>query len=691
MAVDAPFPAIGEDPYGDKITAWAGQVEDELNIRLSPASLSGQITTTAQTAAAAYLASEPGVVAAAEGAVDAALVGQKGVANGIATLDGTGVVPAAQVDATVAGLVDDPASLTTAALSTTVVDPLEASIALKQDVETLDADVAAQITDPASQTTATLNSTYAYGFGIVQVEKYRLDGDTDAQAVQRAYDAAQPGQKVQFEPGRLYEWSPASGVPGLSMTKANVDLDCQYATLALADDAPTGSMLIRMQSTATGARITQPVLDGKGIAGGTGIRILGSRQSVISPIAEGFVAGCIYLQSCDYPTITNMTHFGGGYGIATLTTASVFHVTITGFRGYGSVLGDAIELNVPEGIGIGAIIEDYFITSYHKSEDRADGIGIGLANFQDITVGVGEIRDCRYNFHCEDRTSRVRVRGLHTAGAHAANINIIKGYVNGGGGARCENITIDFTMDGTSNVLASEDFRGINVDSGYVIRLRGSVLGVGTTAVTDGTIPTPNATGVKIVGDADDVSGEITVLGTTSAAVARDIEIGSTVGAVRFSRTAADTIYAVALPAELEWSDCDFGSITIPGVPAGVRSFLQRSTSGQNLVERRGAIGSDVLEQSRVVGDISPRYRRTSDGRLSWGSGTTPVDVELYRDAANRVTLADGDSFRVQGTWNGGMLQLGTYRLWVDSTGKLLIKNGVPTSDTDGTVVGTQT
>lgn len=35
-------------------------------------------------------------------------------------------------------------------------------------------------------------------------------------------------------------------------------------------------------------------------------------------------------------------------------------------------------------------------------------------------------------------------------------------------------------------------------------------------------------------------------------------------------------------------------------------------------------------------------------------------------------------------------LKFGSYSLWVSSTGKLYIKNGVPTSDTDGTVVGTQ-
>lgn len=43
------------------------------------------------------------------------------------------------------------------------------------------------------------------------------------------------------------------------------------------------------------------------------------------------------------------------------------------------------------------------------------------------------------------------------------------------------------------------------------------------------------------------------------------------------------------------------------------------------------------------------------------------------------------------GGWNTKHLILGTNHIWVDATGKLRIKNGVPSSDTDGTVVGTQT
>jgi hypothetical protein len=55
------------------------------------------------------------------------------------------------------------------------------------------------------------------------------------------------------------------------------------------------------------------------------------------------------------------------------------------------------------------------------------------------------------------------------------------------------------------------------------------------------------------------------------------------------------------------------------------------------------------------------------------------------------AVAADQKSFIAGSAWNSGsLLQLGAYRLWVDASGRLRIKNGVPTSDTDGTIVGAQ-
>lgn len=59
---------------------------------------------------------------------------------------------------------------------------------------------------------------------------------------------------------------------------------------------------------------------------------------------------------------------------------------------------------------------------------------------------------------------------------------------------------------------------------------------------------------------------------------------------------------------------------------------------------------------------------------------------QLEQALAVQIERTDYD-----GVWNGSPFIMGTYRLWLDGTGRLRVKNGAPSSITDGTVVGTQT
>lgn len=78
-----------------------------------------------------------------------------------------------------------------------------------------------------------------------------------------------------------------------------------------------------------------------------------------------------------------------------------------------------------------------------------------------------------------------------------------------------------------------------------------------------------------------------------------------------------------------------------------------------------------------------------SGGPSSKHGATFAGDTNIYRDAAN--LLKTDDVFQAgDGTYNGGHLRLGEYRLWVDGSGNLRIKSGSPSSATDGTIVGTQ-
>lgn len=72
-------------------------------------------------------------------------------------------------------------------------------------------------------------------------------------------------------------------------------------------------------------------------------------------------------------------------------------------------------------------------------------------------------------------------------------------------------------------------------------------------------------------------------------------------------------------------------------------------------------------------------------GRIQGKSGaslSTPSDIEVQQEG--------GDFIVSTGAWDAGLFRLGSYHLWVDATGDLRIKNGAPTSDLDGTVVGAQ-
>jgi hypothetical protein len=82
----------------------------------------------------------------------------------------------------------------------------------------------------------------------------------------------------------------------------------------------------------------------------------------------------------------------------------------------------------------------------------------------------------------------------------------------------------------------------------------------------------------------------------------------------------------------------------------------------------------------------------TTPGLLDNGTATV---VEGSDETANSaVRKATSHSFSDKSgacTWNSGYVYFGVHVLWVDATGRLRIKNGLPTSNTDGTVVGTQT
>lgn len=155
--------------------------------------------------------------------------------------------------------------------------------------------------------------------------------------------------------------------------------------------------------------------------------------------------------------------------------------------------------------------------------------------------------------------------------------------------------------------------------------------------------------------------------------------------------TTADTNQHVVQVLGAYW---DASTCNINDVGAGVTNVWAQTYSNgadasnvRELYKNRHAWKTQGIYDSdtrrAVLGYTSPANADTANFKVSAlvASGwTQPLFVDN----------ADGSAGVGSSAWNGTHLRMGTYRLWIDASGRLRVKNGKPTSDTDGTIVGTQ-
>lgn len=114
------------------------------------------------------------------------------------------------------------------------------------------------------------------------------------------------------------------------------------------------------------------------------------------------------------------------------------------------------------------------------------------------------------------------------------------------------------------------------------------------------------------------------------------------------------------------------------GVVSGNTFNIPSGDRGQT-----GMIGGNTA--NIIYADNLHRFADT----VGWSPSAGVVTGDWMQVGSGRRRFGNMGVFNQ--SWSGPSFSLGAYNLWVDSTGKLRIKNGAPTSDTDGTVVGTQT
>lgn len=145
-------------------------------------------------------------------------------------------------------------------------------------------------------------------------------------------------------------------------------------------------------------------------------------------------------------------------------------------------------------------------------------------------------------------------------------------------------------------------------------------------------------------------------------------------------------------------------------VNSATSNYLYPSTTSSSLTTMRERkqyggydfiyLKNDASKQSISLSRFNTGNTKLDMGRLSvvpasLGVGVEKADLQLEtmcNGTMKNVFTAfyDGNAGTPSALWNDSHLRLGSYHLWVDSIGKLRIKNTTPTSDTDGTIVGTQ-
>jgi hypothetical protein len=196
------------------------------------------------------------------------------------------------------------------------------------------------------------------------------------------------------------------------------------------------------------------------------------------------------------------------------------------------------------------------------------------------------------------------------------------------------------------------------------------------------------------------VYSDITVFGGASKTAATDGYGGTETAEVTFaSASSSNGVYVdLGTPVEddMHWLEVDIGAGSATSVfTLGIQVI--NPTTGAVALRRESLTLFPSVRRVRI-----PFFFPDSTNPADWiatvyatdfSAGTrTKAKVARFRVYQARAPM-NTDHIRTlgDGTWNTQHIVMGAFHLWVDSTGDLRLKQGAPTSDTDGTVVGTQT
>lgn len=197
--------------------------------------------------------------------------------------------------------------------------------------------------------------------------------------------------------------------------------------------------------------------------------------------------------------------------------------------------------------------------------------------------------------------------------------------------------------------------------------------------------------------------GDLSLIGSTSTATADARGNGTTAANVTVTGNGLSSYCFSGFdmtgqtPNRLAWAKFDLAqglALSLPNVSVGIINSvdLNNALIGQNITLNSGW-------QTYIIPFIIPDSADPSNWLLRFTTSAYVVSTATQFRIANTGIFLAGQLPNTtnlsimgvnSGAWNGAHQVMGSYHLWIDTSGRLRIKSGAPTSATDGTIVGTQ-
>ena len=492
----------------------------------------------------------------------------------------------------------------------------------------------------------------------------RLEARVTAASITDMLDYHDQASEISF--------SPTGAISATDVQSAIAELDSEAAKSATLA-ASSGSSLVGHIASGTGA--TARTVQSK-LRDTVSVKDFGAVGNGVADDTAAIVAACAASNSIDFPTGTykitatiepgankflnfsNVTILSSVAGPAFLIRGNTDVVTFS-----GDVLIDCQSTVGSVGLKIqatSAIASPATTNTFDQLFVRNATIGVHL--YSDGNQGI--YYNDFYRVQVQDSTKGIF---LETAGGGASQREVNANHFGMVTLQRCvDALTLNGTWGNYFDFVEAETNTGIaiNLVNAFSVGINGGWIEGNTTNLSIGNVP--NVYGVYIKASIDSALDSADTKFVYTPSEDRSIIIENSQYAKWFGRAGFEE--------RVDIGDYGVAANDQGNSPDGYGRL--RVTASQDFF--RLSSGSPLF------------FMRARTGTEGWYFGldngaTRLLDLQRSRAVLDtRLALANS-------AWDKNQLTLGAYYLWVDATGRLRIKSGAPVSDTDGTVVGTQT